>query len=100
MNKIRRDRPAIQKDNKPSKKLSERLEPQNFRKDWSLGFGEIGVPRFSRLLLLLHLFTRNEQFFETSLFALEPQNVPYNGTNTSVYTRMNRQYTFITICGI
>ena len=25
--------------------MSERLEPQNFRKDGSLGFGEVGVPR-------------------------------------------------------
>ena len=30
---------------KPSLKMSERSEPQNFRKDGSLGFGEMGVPR-------------------------------------------------------
>ena len=26
--------------------MSERLEPQNFRKDGSKGFGEMGVPHF------------------------------------------------------
>ena len=32
-------------DCKPFLKMSERLEPQNFRKDGSLGFGEMGVPQ-------------------------------------------------------
>ena len=32
-------------DSKPSLKGSERLEPQIFRKDGSLGFGEMGVPQ-------------------------------------------------------
>ena len=33
-------------DSKPSLKGSERLEPQIFRKDGSLGFGEMGVPHW------------------------------------------------------
>ena len=37
--------PAIRKDNRPFKKLSDRLEPQSFRRDGSLGFREIGVPQ-------------------------------------------------------
>ena len=34
----------LRNDNRPSQKLSDRLEPQNFRRDGSLGFGETGVP--------------------------------------------------------
>ena len=36
----------FQNDCKPSLKMSERLEPQNFRKDGSLGFGGMGVPPY------------------------------------------------------
>ena len=33
---------------KLAKLNSERLEPPNFRRDWSLPFGEIGAPRWLR----------------------------------------------------